>query len=261
MKKQFFPIFTLTLFLCAISASLAFAAPYAVDIPKNLHQQKIIVVDSAYICGCDLVLPNAEMLRLNTMENAIADLRSGKAKAVIYDKNVLEYIAARNPDMMVLEDTFLSKGYVFAITPSKPELKHYVDGKIEELRVNGQLDNMKKYWFSTTGLTSKMPEIIINLGNNHGAIMYGTAVNNEPFAFIGNDTDVIGYEIELLRYVAQAHQLQPFVNYFEPSQLLPAVESGKIDLAGGFVADDPRLANVITSVPYFGGGLGILVLK
>lgn len=262
MKRRFLSVFTLTLFLCSLSASLAFSATQTITVPAKLEKSKIAVVDCAYMGGYDMVLTNAEMLRTTTLDKAIADLRSGKANAIFYDKNVLEYVAAQNTDLMVLEDSYLStNGYVFAITPSKPELKRYVDGKIEELRANGQLDNMKSYWFSYTGITSKMPEILINFNDDHGAIMYATAANNEPFAFIGNDTNVIGYEIELLQYVAQSQNLQPFVNHYQPSQLLPAVEDGKADMAGGFMANDPRLDNVLTSIPYFGGGMGIMVLK
>ena len=263
MKKQILTICTLALFLCTFSAALAFSAPYSLEIPKNLHQKKIIVVDSVYIGGYDLTIANAEMLRFNTMENALADLRSGKAQAIIYDKKALEYIAAQNSDLMVLEDTFLAQGMVFAITPTKPDLKTAVDAKIKALQTDGQLKDMQKYWFTTTAITGKEPVVLVNIGDDEGDsdIVYGTAANNEPFAFIGTDDKVMGLEIELLDYIAQSMNVQTFVDFYAPSQLLPAVESGKLDMAGGFIADDPRLANVLKSEPYFGGSLGILVLK
>lgn len=261
MKRKFFSVLTLTLFACTLSFSFANAAE-KIMVPAQVTHKRIMFVENAYVMPEDIMVENYEVFKINTLENAIADLRSGKAGAIIYDYNVLKYVAASNPDLEVLPDTYLNKGLVFAINPSQPELKRVVDAKIDEMQSNGQLDGMRSYWFSETGMTSKMPEIIITPRTEGGnSLTYGTTAMNEPFAFIGNDTKPIGYEIELVMYVAQSLQTQMFVETMLPQQLLAAVESGKVDLAGGFMADSPRLQNVLVSKPYFGSGLGMMVLK
>lgn len=261
MKRKIFSILTLTLFACTLSFSFASAAE-KIMVPAHVTDKRIIFVENAYVMPEDIMMDNVEILKINTMENAIADLRSGKAGAIIYDYNVLKYVAAKNPDLEVLPDTYFNKGMVFAINSSQPELKRLVDAKIDEMTQNGQLEGMRSYWFSETGMTSPMPEIIITPRSEGGkSLTYGTSAMNEPFAFIGNDTKVIGYEVELAMYVAQSMQAQFFTETMMPQQLLAAVESGKVDMAGGFMADSPRLQNVLVSKPYFGSGLGMMVLK
>lgn len=261
MKRKFFSILTLTLFACTLSFSFAYAAE-KITIPAHVDK-KIIIVDNFYVIPDDIILENAEVFRINTLENAIADLRSGKAGAVIYDYNVLKYVAASNPDLDVLPDIYFKDGLVFIIDPGEPELKRVVDAKIDEMTKNGQIDGMRSYWFSETGLTSKKPEVIINIREaaSDRSLTYGTFAVNEPFAFYGKDSEPMGYEIEMVEYFAQTLGIQLFVENMLPGQLLAAVEEGKIDMAGGFLANNPALKNVLVSKPYFGSGLGMMILK
>lgn len=262
MKRRFFSVLTLALFTCAFSFSSAIAAE-KITVPVLLIDKKVCIVDSAFIGPHDaILLENADKMHLNSLDNALANLRNGTSDAIIYDTNVLNYVAARNPDLQVLPETYFNKEMVFIIDPAMPELKRFVDAKIDEMKANGQLENMRSYWFSPAGVINPMPEILITpRGEGSARIVYGTCILNEPFAFIGPDGRVSGYDIELVKYVAQSASLPLFIEIMPPLQLLSAVENGKISMAGGFMEGSPLLENVITSKPYFKSSVSIMVLK
>lgn len=262
MKRRFFSVLTLALFACTLSFSYAYSAE-TIIVPEQLMNKKVCIVDSTFIGPHDAVLlENAEKMHLNTLENAIANLRSGKTDAIIYDTNVLNYIAARNPDLMVLPEKYFEKNMVFAINPSVPELKGFVDAKIDEMQSNGQLEGMRSYWFSETGVASPMPEILITPKSEGSArLVYGTCGMNEPFAFKGVDGKIIGYDIEMVSFVAQSASLPLFIEVMPPLQLLNAVETGKVSMAGGFMEGSPLLTKALASKPYFKSSVSIMVLK
>lgn len=266
MKRKLFSILTLTLFACTLSFSFAYATDYAdnsITMPDHVVNKKIIIVDAFYVIPDNIIVENGEVFKINTLDNAIKDLRSGNAGAVIYDYNVLKYVAASNPDLEVLPDIYFKDGLVFIISKDEPVLKQLVDDKIDEMTKNGQLDGMRSYWFSETGLAGKKPEVLINIkeANDNRLFSYGTFAVNEPFAFYGNANEPMGYEIELVEYVAQSMGIKLDVQNMLPGQLLNAVQSGDLDMAGGFMATNPALKDVLVSKPYFGSGLGMMILK
>lgn len=264
MKRNFYRILVLTLFLCAIPFTYAFAAE-KLTMPAQLASKKVVIVEGTFLNNPDIIdVTSVEVLRQTDLQTAIADLRSGAAQAVIGDLSMLKYAAAANADLTVLSDTYFSGDYVFAINASKPELKRLIDGKIDAMQANGQLSNMKSYWFTETGQAMGMPEInILPANDSDKDIVMGAFPLNEPFTFVdAKGKDIIGYDVELMSYVAQSASVPLFIEpVLQPSQLLPAVESGKLDVAGGFMANDPALKNVLVSKPYFSGGLGVLMLK
>jgi len=202
--------------------------------------------------------PNAKFKYFNSTLDAALAVKSGKADAVAYDEPILKNIAGKTGGLTVLPEMITTDNYGFAVQQDKQDLKKKMDLVISELRKNGVYDAMLQRWLPKSGSPAVMPEIPLN--GEKGTLKLGTAAVTEPFAFVDGSRNIVGFDIELARYIAQKLDMKLEVVNMDFGALIPALISGKVDMIAACITiTEERRKKVLFSEPYYTGGIAALV--
>ena len=203
-------------------------------------------------------LPNAKFKYFNSVIDASLAVKAGKADAVAYDEPILKNIAAKNSGLVVLPEMITNDNYAFAVQLGKEDLKRDIDLVVSELRKNGGYDDMLRRWLPKTGNPAAMPDI--KSSGSKGVLRLGTAAITEPFSFMDASQNVIGFDIEIARRVAQKLDMKLEVIDMEFGSLIPALLAGKVDMiAACITVTDERAKKILFSETYYTGGIAALV--
>jgi polar amino acid transport system substrate-binding protein len=203
-------------------------------------------------------IPNAKFKYFNTVLDAALAVKAGKADAAAYDEPILQNIAAKQGGLVVLKDMITVDNYGFAVRRDDKELKQAIDTVIDEIGKNGTTAQMKARWFPKSGSPAPMPEIA-STGSN-GVLRLGTASVTEPFSFVDGSGKIVGYDIELARYIANKTGKKLEIVNMDFGGMIPALISGKVDMIAACITiTEERKKQVLFSEPYYVGGIAALV--
>lgn len=92
---------------------------------------------------------------------------------------------------------------------------------------------------------------------NEGDLRIGVALAS-PWAIETADGEYVGFEIDVARKLAQDMGVEPVISVHEWNELVPALESGEIDIiAAGLTITPDRALHVNFSRPYAAGGIAL----
>ena len=95
-----------------------------------------------------------------------------------------------------------------------------------------------------------------------GKLVVGTAPGYFPFEMINEENEIIGYDIDIAKYLAEGLGVELEIVDYDWQGLQPALMTDKIDLLmSGMTILAERAAKVNFSVPYFETGQSIMVHK
>lgn len=202
--------------------------------------------------------PRAKFKYFNSVLDAALAVRAGKADAVAYDEPILKNIAGKNPGLTVLPGMITNDHYGFAVQQSNAVLKNQIDRVLAELKQSGEYAAMRQRWFPKEGNPAAMPDIPL-MGTN-GVLKLGTSAVTEPFSFIDGSQQVVGFDIELARCIAQELDMKIEVINMDFGAIIPALISGKVDMIAACITiTEERAKKVLFSEPYYAGGIAALV--
>ncbi|WP_449258106.1 transporter substrate-binding domain-containing protein [Chlorobium limicola] len=205
-------------------------------------------------------LPHSSFKYYNSVMDAALAVKTGKADAVAYDEPILKNIAAKVKGLVVLYEMITVDNYGFAVQLQNRELKSAIDQTLGELEKNGTREQMLLRWFPESGNPAPMPEISSTGGG--GVLRLGTSSVTEPFSFVDGSGNVVGYDIELARYIAKRLDRRLEVVNMDFGALIPALISGKVDMIASCITiTDERARKVLFSEPYYIGGIAAMVAE
>ena len=202
--------------------------------------------------------PQAKFQYFNTVLDAAQAVKAGKTDAVAYDEPILKNLAAKNEGLVVLPEMITVDSYGFAVRLENRPLKEAIDGVVKELKQGDGYSEMQARWFPKKGNPAAMPDI--PAGGDSGVLRLGTASVTEPFSFVDGSQQVVGFDIELARRVAQQQGKKLEVVNMDFGALIPALISGKVDMIAACITITPeRAQKVLFSEPYYTGGIAAMV--
>lgn len=90
-----------------------------------------------------------------------------------------------------------------------------------------------------------------------GNVKIGVALSS-PWVIRRGDGELVGFEIDVAKRLARDMQVEPKIVVLDWDKLIPALESGQIDvIAAGLSATPDRALHVNFSRPYATGGIGL----
>ncbi|MDD4169455.1 MAG: ABC transporter substrate-binding protein/permease [Desulfotomaculaceae bacterium] len=203
--------------------------------------------------------PQAKIFNMNNIIDLTAALKSNKIDAVVFERTSLQAIAKQNPDLELIKEPVQLLDVAIAVKKANPLLLDSVNRTITGLESNGTLDDMKKRWF-VDGDLPVMPEL--ELSGSRDILRVGTEALMPPFEFVTGNNEVSGFDIELAERIGQAIGKKAVIENMSFSALIPALESGKIDLAiSCFNVTEERKQKVDFSVPYHTSETAAMVKK
>jgi polar amino acid transport system substrate-binding protein len=202
--------------------------------------------------------PDAKFMYYDSAFDACLAVKSSEADAAAYDEPILRNIAAKVEGITVLPDMITVDAYGFAVQLGQEALKDTIDKVVTRLKDGGTYDEMLDRWLPEEGAPAAMPDI--SLTGDKGVLRFGTAAVTEPFSFVDDGQDVVGFDIELAMYVARELGMQLEVVNMDFGDMIPALTAGDVDMIGACITiTEERAKSVLFSAPYYTGGIAALV--
>lgn len=191
--------------------------------------------------------------------DAISAVKQGKVAGAIMDLGPAQKIVAANPDLKIFDDALTEENYAFGIKKGNTELTEAVNKALADLSASGQLQAIfDKYINDEEGAGN---DIDLNAGAKGGKLIMGTESGFAPYEMRKGDT-VVGIDVEIMAAVAKAMDKELVIEDMQFNSLIPAVDSGKIDIiAAGLTVTDEREESIDFSSDYVVGAKQVLVVK
>lgn len=204
--------------------------------------------------------PEAQLKSFDDIMDAVIALKSGQLDAIVTSFPLAFQISKTNPDLGTLPESLDNEDTAIALKKGNDELLASLNRIITELKRDGTLESMKKRWFKAD--FSPYQEMDIPLPTEGNVLRIGVSATREPFSFVDKDGRVTGHDGELARMISAKLQRPIEFSNMKFSALLPALQSGKIDLiVTGMTATDERKKKVDFTQPYFINAQVMLVKK
>ena len=257
MKKElpFFVLFSFLLFFYACS---------------HEHEQKVTHLSElessqfAVVTGTiadQLVwskFPNAECAYYNSPLEACIAVQQGIEVAAAYDEPILKNITAQNPGLKILPDMVTVDNYGMAVRKSDTHLKYAADSLLEAMKKDGRYDDMKNRWFPEKGKPAKMP--VMEWEAPNGVLHFGTNAVTEPFSFVDDTQQIVGFDIEFVSLLAQSLGMKLEIHNMEFGSLIASLLSQKTDIIGACMTiTEERAQSVLFTDPYYTRGIAVVV--
>lgn len=176
------------------------------------------------------LVPAENLKYYNSEGDLIAALSAGKVDAVCIDELIAKRMAARNPRLKYSDAILRNRmvGFVF----NKQDPTHLID-KINPILhrfiTDGTVDAIARKWASDDDSQKIMP--VQDWDTSNGIIRFGGEFTSDPIGYI-KDGGFVGLDLELLMMIARELHMGVSVTDIPFDALMPAVESGKVDMAG-----------------------------
>jgi len=203
---------------------------------------------------------NVKYLDMVYIADALLAMKTNKADAFVFDKNSLKYVLLRNEEFTLLPDKIDSVDIAIPMKKGALTIKNEIDGIIHQLQEEGTLEAMYRKWFDENWVTPPPLPVLKTEGKN-GVLKMGTCSLAEPFAFVYNG-QLAGHDIELGYRIANALDKKLEITDMTFEAMIPALESGRIDIAIAnyyFIKDEA--VQIEFSVPYMKTEISAMVRR
>ncbi|MBO5608992.1 MAG: ABC transporter permease subunit [Eubacterium sp.] len=206
--------------------------------------------------------PDAELLYFNNKADLYNSLKTGKTDAIVDAEALLIYTMGDYPEIICLDEKLKDGMKVSAIFSKNEKGQALCDeysAYIREIKKSGFYDEIWDKWFGgdKSKQTMEDPE---SLPDINGTLHVAVDTTMVPFIFV-QDNQMVGIDADIFMNFCKEKGYHPEFDAMDFTGVLPAVSSGKDDLAcGGIAYSDERAESVLFSEPTFIGGSAVGVL-
>ena len=198
-------------------------------------------------------------LYFNSDVDSTSALRSGKIDAVTLDRPVAEMVVSQHDDIMIFPEPLAEEVYGFGFKKGS-ELIPAFNEAMSRLKAEGLDDELKKRWMGTDESAKVL--ITQDWEAENGTLRYWVNTGTPPMSYIGPDGTPVGYTIDLVLHVAREMGCGVEITECALDGLIPALQSGKADLAGRSMAiTEERKKSIDFSDPFYEGAAVLVVRK
>ncbi len=193
-------------------------------------------------------LPEAQVERYNKALDAVIDLVAGRLDAVVTDAEPAKVYAAPYAELKILDENVSEEMYGIAAALGNEALIAEVDVALAAIIEAGYYDALYQMWFGEEE-AEEAKKIVI-----------GTNAEFAPFEYFNEEGQIDGFDADLVEMIMTVLGYDFEIISIDFDALLPALESGRIDLAiAAMTITEERLENALFSVPYFNASQKIIV--
>lgn len=177
-------------------------------------------------------LDEREFQSYESISDMVGALKSGKIDAFIEGRAPAQLAIAENDGIAIMDEQIAEDEVGMCLKKGNP-LTTQFNEQIAALRANGTLDQLQEKWMGDDAANKTMPEQDWDAPNGTLDVICSTL---EPMSYVGGDGKVKGYEAELVCLIAKELGYHVKFKTSPFSGILPAIESGKADVAIGNIS-------------------------
>lgn len=210
-----------------------------------------IMTGSAAVLSMKKEYPDAQIVEIDSIGNAVEMLKAGKLEYVLSSRSTCLNFAKYNDGLEVIDRQIISgditAAYV-AVSKENNKLLNNINTILNRYLEDGTMAAIEENWlgenaaYDMSGISQNADAPVLKVGMD---------VNDEPMDFIMDGKNA-GYDCELIERIAYELGMRvEYVNMSFPS-LIPALQSGKVDVViSDITATDERREMVDFSEPYY----------
>lgn len=236
-------------------------AQVAINSAEDLNNLRIAVQEGTtgdLIASEDVT--GATVTRFKKPTDAAVELNNARVDCIILDEMPAKKIVENNSGLKILDfsPTEEVEMYALAIAKENTELLDQVNAALMDIVADGTYEILFNKFINNEDVELPTYE---NSGEN-GDLIMGTEATFEPFEFRDDNNDIVGFDIELMKYVAAKLGRNLVVEDMNFDSLIAALQTGKIDvIAAGMTNTEERRANVNFTTDYYTTNQVIIVRK
>ena len=202
--------------------------------------------------------PNADIRTFDDIMDAVSAIRAEQLDAVVTAFPGALQVTKRNPDLTLVDEPLSAENTAVAARQSDTALLAAVNRALDSMRVDGTLAAMKQRWFKPD--LSPYDEPDIPNATTGEPLTIGVSATREPFSFVDGNGRITGHDGELARRLGMLLKRPIVFLNMKLMALIPALQSGKIDLVVTGMSDTPeRRKRVAFSTSYYENAQRMLV--
>ncbi len=179
------------------------------------------------------IFTNANITYNNSDADAYMMLRSGKADAYAHDRITLEYAMASGDleGFSILDKAYNSIDIAVGVNRKySEELLAEVNAFIKQIKEDGTLDDMRKRWVLDGNDT--MPEIPEPVSPDPDRVIrIGTAGLVVPMTYYGENNEITGFEVELIKRYAYYANVNVEIEVMGFDSIVAGLQSERLHMA------------------------------
>jgi polar amino acid transport system substrate-binding protein len=224
------------------------APGYSIGVPQGAAAMTVV----------EKRFPKCRIEYFGSLNDGYLAVKHRKIDAFAFDKHTLQYVTLQNPDLAVMDEKIADESIVAGAAMGRQDLIDKVNTFIRQYRADGTYNDMYRRWLLKEG--KGMP-LLPEPKTTVSTLRIGTEGLNEPMNYYANGL-LTGFDVEFARRLGIFLNAKVTFHTMEFSALVPAVETGKIDLLiAGLNATDERRKKILMSDIYIDSEISFLVRK
>lgn len=203
-------------------------------------------------------LPDAEYTEFASTADAALALANGKIDAFSTENPICCSLLWEGMPFKRVEEAFETSDYGFIFGKGlNTELQAEFNAFLSAYKESGELDNLKKKWFSSTEPSENAD--YESLSGEKGVLKIALSLDQKPFSYI-KDGKNAGFDVELLTAFAKEYGYSLEFVDLSFGGILSGIESGKYHIgASGISIDDERKETFDFSDCYYSDDMVLVV--
>jgi polar amino acid transport system substrate-binding protein len=193
--------------------------------------------------------------------DAILALKKGTIDCVIIDEQPAKAFVAKNDDLTILDEEFVTEEYAICVSKDKADLTSKINTALNELKEDGTIDQIIANYIGDDTKGTCPYEAPTDVDRSNGTLIMATNASFEPYEYYEND-QIIGIDADIAQAICDKLGYSLEIDDMEFDSIIAAVQSGKADFgAAGMTVTEDRLKNIDFTDPYTTATQVIIVRK
>lgn len=196
--------------------------------------------------------PNAAVSEFDSVGDAVEALKAKKLDYVVTAYSTAKnYERYNSSELYVPGFTISDEQSAIAVKKGNSELLEKINSRVDEYLADGTMDKIIENWVGNGDKDAAYDTSTIPYDPDTPVLNIGIAANREPMCFVSNGK-YRGMDCELIERIAYDMGMHVEYSDMQFKSLIPALQSGKVDVVISNVAMTPERAEIVDfSTPYF----------
>ncbi len=230
-----------------------------IDISQLNGRSIGVITGTVFDVMIDDAFENVRKEYFESYPDLIIALKQGKVSAFLTDEPVARLLCFEQDGIRYLEKYVSRDDYAFMFpkTENGAALRDCFNEFLAEIRANGTLNQIEDIWFGGGESVKNVTYPVSPDGAE--TLQFITNSDAAPFCYVKNEK-IVGYDIDILCRFCEKYGYGLEISDAAMASLIPALVTGKADLAAGCIAvTEERAESVYFSDANYEGGVVAVV--